>query len=307
MICLGFTNIEMQEILQNINVQRLRSFSAKDMPVDVLRLDTIHPIVSGNKWFKLKYYLEDAIAQRKNTIATFGGAYSNHIVATAYAAKQAGLKSIGFIRGDEHTKRSETLQQAEEYGMQLRFTSRESYRNKEIIIRSETNDDLYWIMEGGYGELGSKGAADILSSADTSSYTHIFCAVGTGTMLSGLIRSALPHQHVTGISVLKNNVSIQGETRFLLDDTHKQTNFSINHDYHFGGYAKHPEALIHFMVELWEEEQLPTDIVYTSKLFFAAKDLLWKNHFPPQARILLVHSGGLQGNHSLPAGTLPFL
>lgn len=297
----------MQESLQNINVQRLRSFSAKDMPVDVLRLDSIHPVVSGNKWFKLQYYLQDAIAQRKNTIATFGGAWSNHIVAAAFAAKASGLQSIGFIRGDQHVARSETLQQAAAYGMKLSFVDRETYRDKASVINAHPDPGIYWIMEGGYGELGSKGAAGILSSADTSSYTHILCAVGTGTMLSGLVRAALPGQNIMGISVLKNNSGIEAAIRSLLGSAQRHQPFSINHDYHFGGYARHPAELIRFMIGLWETEQLPTDIVYTSKLLFAARDLLLKNHFPMRARILLVHSGGLQGNHSLPPGTLPFL
>jgi 1-aminocyclopropane-1-carboxylate deaminase len=117
----------------------------------------------------------------------------------------------------------------------------------------------------------------------------------------------LPEQNIIGISVLKNNFSLEAEARFLLDEEHKNKSFSINHDYHFGGYAKHPEELIRFMKETWDAEQLPTDIVYTSKLLFAVKDLVLRKTFPPQARILLIHSGGLQGNSSLPPGTLPFL
>jgi 1-aminocyclopropane-1-carboxylate deaminase len=297
----------MIESLQNNSVQRLRSLSAKDMPVDILRLDRLHPVVSGNKWFKLKYYLQDALAQQKTTIASFGGAYSNHIVAIAFAAKEAGLKSIGFIRGEISAHSSPTLQQAMDYGMEVIYVDREAFRHKASIRQQYPDPGYYWVMEGGYGELGSRGAADILRIADTSSYTHILCAVGTGTMLSGLVRAALPEQRVIGISVLKNNAGIEAETRFLLGDEYRNKSFSINHDYHFGGYAKHPEPLIIFMRELWETEQLPTDIVYTSKLLFAAKDLLSKNNFPPQARILLIHSGGLQGNRSLPPGTLPFL
>jgi 1-aminocyclopropane-1-carboxylate deaminase len=296
----------MIENLQNINVHHLASFSAKDMPVDILRLDRLHPVVSGNKWFKLKYYLKDAITQQKTTIATFGGAYSNHIVATAFAAKEVGLKSIGFIRGISPL-RTPTLQHAMDHGMELIYVDREMFRNKTSIQQQYNNSDFYWVMEGGYGEPGSKGAADILQTADTSSYTHILCAVGTGTMLSGLVRAALPGQNIIGISVLKNNFSLEEETRFLLDEAQKHKPFSINHGYHFGGYAKHPAELIHFMKEVWDAEQLPTDIVYTSKLLFAAKDLVLRKAFPPQARILLIHSGGLQGNGSLPPDTLPFL
>jgi len=207
-----------RESLQNITIQHLPFFSAKNVPVDILRLDLLHPIVSGNKWFKLQYYLQDAIAGKKNIIATFGGAYSNHIVATAYAAKEAGLQSMGYIRGENPGKLSATLQDAVKYGMQLAFVDREMYRDKELIIQQNHDPQFYWIMEGGYGNLGSKGAADILKVIDTSGYSHILCAVGTGTMLSGLIRASLPGQEVTGISVLKNHFGLEEEVDALLDE-----------------------------------------------------------------------------------------
>lgn len=296
----------MRESLENITIQHLPYFSTKDVQVDILRLDLLHPVVSGNKWFKLKYYLQDAISQNKNTIATFGGAYSNHIVATAFAAKQAGLSSVGFIRGERPAELSITLQDAGSFGMDLVFTERESYRHKETIMQREDKPNFYWVMEGGYGELGSKGAADILPVAGHNNYSHILCATGTGTMLSGLIRSAVPGQQVIGISVLKNHFALQKEVLSLLSEEDRLKSFSILHDYHFGGYAKHPPELIGFMREIWVREKLPTDIVYTSKLLFAVKELIAANQFPVGARILLIHSGGLQGNSSLPPNTLPF-
>jgi 1-aminocyclopropane-1-carboxylate deaminase len=296
----------MTERLEKVKIQHLPSLSAKGVPIDILRLDLLHPVVSGNKWFKLQYYLQDAITQNKNTIATFGGAYSNHIVATACAAKEAGLQSIGFIRGERPKSLSNTLHEASSYGMNLVFTERELYRDKEKIMHIENKSNFYWVMEGGYGLLGSKGAADILQVANTHNYSHILCAVGTGTMLSGLISASLPGQELIGISVLKNNMALEKEVLSLLNDEDRAKPFSILHDYHFGGYAKHPPELIGFMRNLWEKENLPTDIVYTSKLLFAAKDLVAAHHFPPGARILLIHSGGLQGNSSLPPNTLPF-
>jgi 1-aminocyclopropane-1-carboxylate deaminase len=296
----------MRESLENVIIQHLPHLSTDEVKVDILRLDLLHPVVSGNKWFKLKYYLTDAVARNKNTIATFGGAYSNHIVATAYAAMEAGLQSIGFIRGERPRHLSTALQDAASYGMDLAFTERELYRDKEMIMRAEDKHNFYWVMEGGCGELGSKGASDILRITDTHHYSHILCAVGTGTMLSGLIRASLPGQELIGISVLKNNRSLEKEVLSLLDDKDNKKNFSILHDYHFGGYAKHPPELTGFMCDLWEKEKLPTDIVYTSKLLFAAKGLVAANRFPAAARILLIHSGGLQGNNSLPPNTLPF-
>ncbi|MDB5211561.1 MAG: pyridoxal-phosphate dependent enzyme [Sediminibacterium sp.] len=296
----------MIESLEKIAIQHLPHFSTQDVQVDILRLDLLHPIVSGNKWFKLKYYLEDALAQNKKTIATFGGAYSNHIVATAYAAKEAGLQSIGFIRGEISATPSATLRDASNYGMDLVFIERELYRDKEMIMLAESKQGFYWVMEGGYGEPGSKGAADILQAADTRAYSHILCAAGTGTMLSGLVRSALPGQEIIGISVLKNHMTLEKEVLSLLTNEDRMKPFSILHNYHFGGYAKHPPELIAFMRDTWAKENVPTDIVYTSKLLFAAKDLIAANRFPGGARILLIHSGGLQGNTSLPPNTLPF-
>lgn len=292
--------------LQNIKVQPLPHFSVGDTQTDILRLDLLHPVVSGNKWFKLKYYLAEALAGNYRTLASFGGAYSNHIVATAFAARESGLASIGYIRGEETTPLSPTLRNAMDYGMRLEFVSRELFRNTEAIMAATVDSSIYWVREGGFGSLGAKGAADILSVTDTSSYSHIICAVGTGTMLAGLVQAALTHQQLVGISVLKNHFGLEQEVRSLLPSGGELASFSIEQDFHFGGYAKHPQNLIRFMQETWVQEQLPTDIVYTSKLLFAVKNLLAHQYFPAGSRLLLIHSGGLQGNASLPAGTLPF-
>jgi 1-aminocyclopropane-1-carboxylate deaminase len=292
--------------LHNIRVQQLAHFSTDQVPVSILRLDLLHPVVSGNKWFKLKYFLQEAKDTHKTTIASFGGAYSNHIVATAYAAREVGLNSIGFIRGEKASVLSTTLQNAIDYGMQLVFIERNRYQNKELIMQENEGPDYYWIREGGYGIKGAIGAADILQTADTGSYSHIICATGTGTMMAGLIKAAHPGQEIIGISVLKNNFSIREEVLSLLTAIEKEKIFTFSHDYSFGGYARHPEELIRFMTETWQLEQLPTDIVYTAKLLYAAKDMIARNQFPFGSRLLLIHSGGLQGNESLPFNTLPF-
>lgn len=290
--------------LQNIRLHPLRHFVTNGVQLDVLRLDLLHPVVSGNKWFKLRYYLEDAKKNGKKNIATFGGPYSNHIVATAFAAREAGLKSIGYIRGEEPAAYSPGLLDAMAYGMQLEFLDRNGYAEKARNTVAE--EDTYLIPEGGYGIKGAEGAATIVTTADTRSYNHILCACGTGTMLAGLIRGAHPGQQVTGISVLKNNFSIQQEVEALLTEEDHAKHFQVSHDYHFGGYAKHPGPLLDFMKSLWEKEQLPTDIVYTSKLLYAAIDLQKKGCFTQPGKVLIIHSGGLQGNRSLPAGSLPF-
>jgi 1-aminocyclopropane-1-carboxylate deaminase len=294
----------MQEF--KIRIQQVNSLSAMGIHTDILRLDELHPVVSGNKWFKLNYYIKDALAKGKDTIATFGGAYSNHIVAAAYAAREAGLKSIGYIRG-EASAFQPTLEEAAGYGMELRFVDRDSFKQKRRLIQEQHQPGWYWIMEGGYGPIGAKGAADILRMADCSLYSHILCAVGTGTMMAGLIKAAGsgPGQQIIGIPVLRHP-AIEKEVTDLLTKSEKTKPFLFLHDYHFGGYAKHPQELIRFMNLTWETDQIPTDIVYTAKLLFAAQDLVSTSYFRPGSRLLLVHSGGLQGNRSLPPGTLTF-
>ncbi len=273
--------------------------------IDVLRLDVIHPIVSGNKWFKLKHSIAAAIAAKKGTVATFGGAYSNHIIATAFACKDAGLKAVGIIRGEKSTNLSPTLQSAMELGMELVFVSREEYKQKDRLVRM-FDSTYYWINEGGYGIDGMKGASEILQATDTANYTHILCACGTGTMMAGLVVGALPQQHIIGISALKGHTGLLDDVKKLLPETVQEKQFQVLHGYHFGGYAKHPSALIDWMEQLWLAENLPTDIVYTSKLLYAVSDLCKQHFFEVGSRLLVIHSGGLQGNNSLPVNTLPF-
>src|SRR5215204_4961371 len=179
--------------LDKSRIDPLGSFYKSYTTVDVLRLDLLHSVISGNKWFKLKEYLADARQQHKNTIVTFGGAFSNHIVATAAAAKQAGFKSVGIIRGERPALLSPTLLDALSFDMKLFFISREEYKKKQIprgVQDSGEQKNLYFINEGGYGYKGMLGAKDILAQKDMSQYTHIMAAVGTGTTLAGLIAAA---------------------------------------------------------------------------------------------------------------------
>lgn len=290
-----------------IYVQTLHDdwLSNKNVALDVLRLDKIHPVISGNKWFKLKYYLQEASLTHKTTVATFGGAWSNHIVATAFACKEAALKSIGFIRGERPDVLSETLKAAMEYGMELHFVSRGKFRQKELIIQEFASNDWYWINEGGYGLLGAKGASEILKTIDLKGYSHLVAAVGTGTMLAGLLLSA-GKQKVLGISCMKGNLSLENEILHLTGAQKPVAAFQIIHDYHFGGYGKHPLALIEFINEIYLKHQLPLDIIYTGKTFYAIEDLTKKDFFVPGSRVLMIHSGGLQGNSSLAAKVLSF-
>ena len=273
--------------------------------VDILRLDEIHPLISGNKFFKLQLHIVEAMNKQYSTIATFGGAYSNHIIATACYCNQLGFKSVGIIRGEEPANKSDTLLQAAAFGMQLIYVSRQAFKEKEQIIKTYKDESYYWVNEGGYSRLGAEGAADICSWIDES-YTDIICAVGTGTMMAGLIIGAKQHQKITGISVLKGNEKLIESVTDLLSDEEKKKHFELIDGYHFGGYAKHPEALLDWMNFFYNHSKVPTDLVYTAKLCYAVNDLLDKGYFAPDSKIMIIHSGGLQGNSSLPTGRLDF-
>ena len=274
--------------------------------VDLLRLDLLHPIVSGNKFYKLRYYIKFALAKGVSTVASFGGPYSNHIVALAYTAKEAGLKSIGYIRTNSDEPMTPSLKEAKAYGMELVYLGRMEFQSKKtsILQSSEAMTDCYFIDEGGYGIVGAKGAATILTENNTTQYDYIICAVGTGTMLAGIINAADPRQKIIGIPVLKNEGSIDAEINVLLED--KNRPYTLLHQFHQGGYAKTNPMMLDFMNRLWDAEKIPTDIVYTSKLLFGLEQLIKENYFEKDASILVIHSGGLQGNRSLPEGSLKF-
>jgi 1-aminocyclopropane-1-carboxylate deaminase len=270
----------------------------------MLRLDKIHPIISGNKWFKLRYYLEAAKQQHKKRIITFGGAWSNHIIATAEACRLQQISCTGIIRGEKPAALSPILQQAASLGMQLFFVSRKRFAVAHVPDELQS-DDNYIIPQGGYGEPGVKGSVGIFGLAENkNTYTHICCAAGTGTMLAGLTLAVSTTQEVIGISVFKNNYQLEKDVAGLLPETILR--FSVLHDYHFGGYAKQSASLIQFMNEWYRQTNVPVDFVYTAKMCFAVTDLISKKFFPPGSRILLIHSGGLTGNASLKKGTLIF-
>lgn len=300
-------NVQEEMLFNDVFIQQHDDIIFRDAPVqlNILRLDKIHPVVSGNKWFKLKYYLQQAKENNCVSIATFGGAFSNHILATAYACNKQKIKSIGSIRGEKPKQFSKTLSDAQALGMQLEFLSRKDYAKKKMIINANTA--VFIIPEGGYGEAGAKGAAEILQLApDISTYSYIVCAAGTGTMLAGIANASLQHQQCIGISVMKNNFSLDSETLSLVKCEAKNR-MTILHDHHFGGYAKYTKELIDFMNKIWINHNLPLDFVYTAKLLYAVYHLTKKKYFFPSSNILLIHSGGLQGNRSLQKGLLQYL
>lgn len=255
--------------------------------IGILRLDLIHPEISGNKWFKLKYNLSQAQKENKHSIITFGGAFSNHIVATAVACRLAGIKSIGIIRGEESSANNTTLSFAQQNGMELLFVSRNEYSQKQdsgYLQRLRfMYPEAYIIPEGGDNALGQKGCEEILTS-EMFMYQQVFCALGTGTTYKGISKSLLPHQKLNVVNVLKFEAMVNEE----------QT--SILNNYHFGGYAKHTNELLIFKKWFEETYSIALDYVYTSKLFFAAFDLMKQNCFDKKFPVLIIHCGGLQGN-----------
>ncbi|WP_163410655.1 1-aminocyclopropane-1-carboxylate deaminase/D-cysteine desulfhydrase [Flavobacterium ajazii] len=278
----------------------------------IKREDLIHPFVSGNKFRKLKYNLLQAKAENKKTLLTFGGAFSNHIAAVAYAGNEQGLKTIGIIRGDELFDKIEenpTLKFAQENGMQLEFISREEYRlkNEDSFIEKlkEKYGDFYLVPEGGTNELAVKGCEEILTAEDAV-FNYVCCAAGTGGTISGLINSALPNQKILGFPALKGDF-LNDEIRIFA----KKDNWNLISDYHFGGYGKINLELIEFINAFFDENKVPLDPIYTGKMVFGVIDLIHKNYFPAHSKILLIHTGGLQGiqgmNLKLKQKKLPIL
>ncbi|MEN2487913.1 pyridoxal-phosphate dependent enzyme [Flavobacterium sp. B11] len=292
---------------QNINIQ-----FPNDISLTIKREDLIHPFVSGNKFRKLKYNLLQAKVENKKTLLTFGGAFSNHIAAVAYAGMEQGFKTIGIIRGDELLNKIEenpTLKFAQENGMQFEFVSREEYRlkNEESFLQKlqDKFGDFYLVPEGGTNELAVKGCEEILTVEDAV-FNYVCCAVGTGGTISGLINNSLPNQKILGFPALKGD--------FLTDEIRifaNKDNWNLVSDYHFGGYGKINLELIEFINAFFEKTKVPLDPIYTGKMVFGVIDLIGKNYFPPHSKILLIHTGGLQGidgmNIKLKQKKLPIL
>ncbi|MDR1877401.1 MAG: pyridoxal-phosphate dependent enzyme [Flavobacteriaceae bacterium] len=284
--------------MSNIPIQPFQFPGLKTaQPLFIKREDLIHPVISGNKFWKLKYNLQRAKELGKNTLITFGGAMSNHIVATAAAGKENGFKTIGIIRGEEIADKWQdnlSLKEASKSGMEFYFVQRGEYRLKEKseYIRSFLSliSDYYLVPEGGTNELAVKGAAEILNE-DTSDFDIITTAMGTGGTLSGLSVGAKPHQHIIGFPALKNAQFLVKEILKLTD----KENFTVNLDNYFGGYAKVTSELIDFINDFYLLNNIPLDPVYTGKMIFGLREMIRKGEISSDKRILAIHTGGLQG------------
>ncbi len=262
----------------------------------IKRLDSVHPQISGNKFFKLKYNFAAAQQQGLKQVLTFGGAYSNHIAATAYAAHLFGMQSIGIIRGEElaHKALNPTLQTAQDFGMQLQFVSRDAYRLKQSSgfltqLQAEFPNG-YIIPEGGTNPLAIQGCIEILTQHDLENFDLICCAAGTGGTIAGLIEASAAHQHVLGFSALKGD--------FLTQDVKQWTarrNWRITDEFCQGGYAKTTPELMQFIQEFETAYSIPLEQIYTGKMLFGIQQMILRGEIKPEQRVLILHTGGLQG------------
>lgn len=282
--------------IDNINTPTL---SAAGVKLDLLRLDQVHSTVSGNKWYKLKYNLQAAQEQGHRTLLTFGGAFSNHIYATAAAGKAQGLRTIGIIRGEEHLPLNPTLVFAKAQGMQLVYVSRKVYRSKNekefADWLSSQFGKCFIIPEGGSNALAVRGCQEILPLQH--SYDYIVCCAGTGGTLAGLLTSQHDKSQMLGFSALKGGSFLYDEVDRLTTEYCGEAykNYKIIEDYHFGGYAKANVGLVEFINKFKQEHGITLDPIYTGKMMYGLSDMIATGYFAKGSQVLAIHSGGLQG------------
>lgn len=289
-----------KEFFQSTEIQIQSLFSEQatkqQIQLDVLRLDLIHAQISGNKWFKLKYNLLQAAEQGFTKVCSFGGAYSNHLHALAYACHCLGIESIGFVRGD--VVDNPTLRDCQSWGMKIKWMDRKTYRlkNQSFVLNQlkENYPDYFLIPEGGDNQAGYQGCCEILSESIQMKYDIFACPIGSATTFKGIAAMRNHRYQVWGFPAFKGHEALKSQ----LDQSHPVKNIQLFTEYHFGGFGKCPPALFEWMNLFENKHQIPLDRVYTAKMFFAIFDLLSKAQIPPKSRVLLIHTGGLQGNRN---------
>jgi 1-aminocyclopropane-1-carboxylate deaminase len=287
--------------LQPANIQYMQHVQLErhGLQLGILRLDALHSVISGNKWYKLQAHITAAQLAGKNTLLSFGGAYSNHLVATAAAAQQMGLGSIGMVRGLHAAQHwTDTLKDCAAYGMQLQFLSREQYDCKcepEYVAELRAiYPDVFIIPEGGNSVYGLSGAGRIAQYIPANA-SVVACALGTGTTFAGIRQQLPPHIAMLGFPVMKGGNYLASELR----NKTQVTNWELNDSYHCGGFGRHTPELIGFMNRFYEMHGVALDFVYTAKMMLGIFDLIDQGHFAPGSHIVCVHTGGLQGNRSI--------
>ncbi len=291
-------------LLQKISNSLL---TEKGITLSILRLDAIHKEVSGNKIFKLHFFIEECLKSSQKKILTFGGTYSNHLAATAFECADKNIECVGIVRGEESKVLSHTLLRCKELGMKLVFVDR-------AIYSSTSNNPEQWLIkneyvgytivpEGGYDKRGASGASLIMDIVNKYSPTHVCTCVGTATTLSGLQQHNKNNVEIIAVPAIKNMTDINTRISYLTGSNYQTT---IWGDYHFGGYAKYNHALLKFMNNFFAETAIPLDFVYTAKMMYAILDKIKNNYFKKASNIICIHTGGLQGNDSLAKGKLIF-
>jgi len=291
----------------NTKIIELKSqiFEHFDVQFLIKREDQNHPFVSGNKWWKLKYNLEEALKAGHSTLLTFGGAFSNHIYAVAAAAHELGMTSIGIIRGEETHPLNPTLTFAKASGMKIHYVSREVYRNKTTTsFIEQLHDqfgDFYLIPEGGTNELAVKGCVEFGKQLNEEvEFDYLCVPVGTGGTIAGIINGVSESKKIIGFPSLKGAAFLEEEIKKYS----QRKNWHLVYDYHFGGYAKITKELMEFMDQFEKQFNVPLDPIYTSKMMFGTIDLIKKKFFEPGSTILVIHTGGLQGRAGFNFGSL---
>ena len=286
-------------ILKDTPIQRIEDPLILDCGVKlfVKREDLNHPQMSGNKWHKLKYNLLAAKKEGYKTLLTFGGAFSNHIYATAAAGKQFGFNTIGIIRGEEHLPLNPTLSFAKQMGMEIHYIDRSTYRTKNdpnfIKFLYEKFGNFYLVPEGGTNPLAIKGVSEMITNIKID-FNYICCACGTGGTLAGLITGLKGKANALGFSILKGADFLIQNVKELIDSD-KLKNWDINLDYHFGGYAKINHQLLKFIERFERINNIVIEPIYTGKMLFGIYDLVQKGFFNKEETIIALHTGGLQG------------
>lgn len=293
--------IELEKNFQPSQLTQLNASLLKQKQIElwIKRDDLIHPVISGNKWRKLKYILDYTLNKEMHTIISMGGAYSNHLHALAFAGKKMQLKTIGFIRGERPEIISSTLKDAQNWGMELRFVTRSEYRE---LRKYKIQDDFpglckgeYWLPEGGSTDLALKGVGELVFEIEMK--FDVICApCGTGTTIAGLIDSIPEHRTVYGFSALKGGGFLTENVESLSSKGKlNKSNWSILLDYHFGGFAKRNNELLLFMKGFEKQHNIEIEPIYSGKMFYGLFDLIKRDFFNSGQKIIALHTGGLQG------------
>ncbi|CAN5400987.1 pyridoxal-phosphate dependent enzyme [soil metagenome] len=296
-----FSNTIKQPFLQTIEDP---VFIARSLKVQVLRMDVLHPVISGNKWMKLQPWIELAKQNGNGAIVTKGGPWSNHVHAAAFAAQSEGLLFTAIIKGKEEMC-TPMLEDALKWGVKLIYVDDKDYKNDAKWIKLASSANQLYVPMGGEGEVAAEGVSQYINNLNLPAFDHIICPIGTGTTFRGIAASNISYTKMTAINPGINDPSYE-QMLLELREKYPAKNFSIIENKQLKKFGKWPPELVTKMNDWYQQWQLPTDIIYTAKMFFIFTELVKNEYFEKEESILLIHTGGLQGNRSLRQGLLNF-